>query len=35
MSKSDKMQLRSRKNKKSSTKLYTFLGGTYEEGKTI
>ena len=32
---SDRTLLHGRKNKKSNTNLYTFLGGTYEQEETI
>lgn len=35
MSGSDRMPSHGRKNRKSSTNLYTFLGGTYEQEEII
>ena len=35
MSRSVKTPLNGRKNRKSNTNLYTFLGGTYEQEETI
>ena len=35
MSRSDRTLLHGRKNKRSNTNLYTFLGGTYEQEETI
>ena len=35
MSRSDRIPLYGRKNRKSNTNLYTFLGGTYEQEETI
>ena len=35
MSRSDRTLLHGRKNKKSNTNLYTFLGGTYDGTETL
>ena len=35
MSRSDRMPLHGRKNRKSNTNLYTNSGGTYEQEETI